>query len=77
MRAQLKQIIILTRGMGAWEELLQTEGSIRKKRQQAIYAQQEKRRIVMEWTAIIVLVAGGGSFIIWLVAMLMKAQGII
>ena len=77
MRAQLKQIIILTRGMGAWEELLQTEGSIRKKRQAAIYAQQEKRRIVMEWTAIIILVAGGGSFIIWLIAMLMKAQGVI
>ena len=77
MRAQLKQIIILTRGMGAWEELLQTEGSIRKKRQHAIYAQQEKRRIVMEWTAIIILVAGGGSFIIWLIAMLMKAQGVI
>ena len=32
MRYQLKQIISLTRGPQAWEELLKTEGEIRKKR---------------------------------------------
>ena len=44
MRYQLKQIISLTRGPQAWEELLRTEGEIRKKRQAAIYAQKERQR---------------------------------
>lgn len=76
MRAQLKQIIILTRGMGAWEELLQTEGDIRKKRQAAVYAQQEKQRKVFEWTAIIIGVAVVGGFIAWLVGLGLKARGL-
>ena len=76
MRAQLKQIIILTRGMGAWEELLQTEGDIRKKRQAAVYAQQEKQRKVFEWTAIILGVAVVGGFIAWLVGLGLKARGL-
>ena len=48
MRGQLKQIITYTRGISAWEELLKTEGDIRKKRQKMIYAQQERRRFVFE-----------------------------
>ena len=36
MRDQLKQIIILSRGMSAWDELVRPEAAIRKKRQQAI-----------------------------------------
>jgi len=77
MRAQLKQLIILTRGMGAWDELLQTEGDIRKKRQQAIYAQKEKQRKVLEWTAITIGVAMFGSFLFWLLTLALKAQGLI
>ena len=77
MRAQLKQIIILSRGMGAWEELLKTEGDIRKRRQKAIYAQKEKQRKVMEWTAIFIGVATVGGFIIWLVSLAMKARGVL
>ena len=77
MRAQLKQLIILTRGMGAWDELLATEGEIRKKRQAAIYAQKEKQRKVFEWTAITIGVALFGGFIIWLISLALKAQGII
>ena len=77
MRAQLKQIIILSRGMGAWEELLKTEGDIRKRRQKAIYAQKEKQRKVMEWTAIFIGVATIGGFIIWLVSLAMKARGVL
>ena len=52
MRYQLKQIISLTRGPQAWEELLRTEGEIRKKRQAAIYAQKERQRQIFEWTAV-------------------------
>jgi len=77
MRAQLKQLIILTRGMGAWDELLATEGEIRKKRQAAIYAQKEKQRKVFEWTALIIGVGLFGGFIIWLISLALKAQGII
>ena len=77
MRAQLKQLIILTRGMGAWDELLQTEGDIRKKRQKAIYAQKEKQRKVLEWTAITIGVAMFGSFLFWLLTLALKAQGLL
>lgn len=56
MRDQLKQIIILSRGMSAWDELVRTEADIRKKRQQAIYAQQELRRKVIEIIAVVVVV---------------------
>ena len=77
MRYQLKQIISLTRGPQAWEELLKTEGDIRKKRQAAIYAQKERQRKVMEWLAVFIGVGVMGSFILWLVVMALKAQGII
>ena len=55
MRDQLKQIIILSRGMSAWDELVRTEADIRKKRQQASYAQQEMRRKVIEIVAVVVV----------------------
>lgn len=56
MREQLKQIIIMSRGLSAWDELIRTEADIRKKRQAMIYAQEERRRQVMEWCAIGLLV---------------------
>ena len=45
MRAELKNIIEFTRGRSAWQELVQTEVNIRKKRQEMIYAQQELSHI--------------------------------
>ena len=77
MRAQLKQLIILTRGMGAWDELLKTEGDIRKKRQAAIYAQKEKQRKVIEWTGIFIGIAIFGSFLFWLLTLALKARGLL
>jgi len=77
MRNQLKQIIILTRGMSAWDELLKTEGDIRKKRQQAIYAQEEKRRKALEISAIIMGVVVMGGFLVWLISLGLKARGLI
>ena len=61
MRDQLKQIIILSRGMSAWDELVRTEADIRKKRQQAIYAQQEMRRKVIEIIAVVVVLGIGAT----------------
>ncbi len=77
MRYQLKQLISLTRGPAAWEELLKTEGEIRKKRQAAIYAQKERQRKVIEIIAIIFCVVIVGGFVTWLTGALLKAQGII
>ena len=77
MRYQLKQLISLTRGPQAWEELLRTEGEIRKKRQRMIYEQKERQRQIVEWTAIIIGVGVCGSFLIWLVGLAMKAQGLL
>ena len=77
MRYQLKQLISLTRGPAAWDELLKTEGEIRKKRQAAIYAQKERQRQLVEWTAVIIGVGVMGSFIFWLVIMALRAQGVI
>ena len=64
MREQLKQIISFSRGPAAWDELLRTEGDIRKKRQQAIYDQQEPRRKLLEWIAIIFLIIVVSGFVL-------------
>ena len=76
MRYQLKQLISLTRGPAAWEELLATEGAIRKKRQKMIYEQKERQRKLMEIIGWVIAVAILGGFIIWLVGLAMKAQGV-
>ena len=65
-KVHLKQIISFTRGPSAWEELLQTEGDIRKKRQKAIYDQEERRRQFLEVVAVIGLVLAIGGFVVFL-----------
>ena len=65
MRNELRQIISLTRGPNAWQELLKTEADIRKKRQEAIYNQKEKQRF---WIEVIVgglLTLCGVFLLIW------------
>ena len=72
MREDLRNIISMTRGPSAWQELLKTERDIRVKRQQMIYAQEEARAKFFEVIAIIGailamagVIAGG----VWLVGM--------
>ena len=77
MRYQLKQLISLTRGPAAWDELLKTEGEIRKKRQRLIYEQKERQRKVMEVIAWVIGCGLIGGFIVWLVGLAMKAQGVL
>mgnify|MGYP001175025240 CR=1 FL=1 len=77
MREQLKSIIMFTRGLSTWEELLRTEASIRKKRQQAIYDQQERRRKFIEISAVIFLALLSTGFIVWVIWMFMKTRGMI
>ena len=64
MRNELKQIISFTRGPSAWDELLKTEGDIRKRRQKAIYDQQERRRKILEIVMIIILILVVGGFLL-------------
>lgn len=77
MRAELKQIISFTRGPSAWEELLKTEGDIRKKRQKAIYDQEERRRKLLEAVAIVLGIVVVGGFAIFIVVLAAKARGVL
>tara|TARA_E500000075_G_scaffold34262_1_gene30724 strand:- start:8071 stop:8526 length:456 start_codon:yes stop_codon:yes gene_type:complete len=76
MRSELKQIISFTRGPSAWEELLKTEGDIRKKRQKAIYDQEERRRKVLEAVMIVAGIIAVGSFLIFIIVLAAKARGV-
>ena len=72
MREELRNIISFTRGPSAWQELLATEASIRKKRQAMIYAQEEYRRKVIEIIMIVLaglLCVGVVGGIAWLIGM--------
>ena len=77
MREQLRQVITITRGPSAWQELIRMEGEIRKKRQQAIYDQQEYRRKVIEYTLAFILVAITSVLVIWGIYFIMDVRGII
>ena len=65
MRNELRQIISLTRGPNAWQELLKTEADIRKKRQEAIYNQKEKQRFWIEVIVGSILALCGVFLLIW------------
>ena len=56
MREQLKQIIMLTRGMSAWQELLRTEADVRKRRQKMIYDQKERQKKLIDGILIGILI---------------------
>ena len=77
MREQLRQIIVYTRGPSAWNELVQTEVNIRKKRQKAIYDQQERRRKLIEVSLISFGILSVISFIVFLVYLGLDSRGMI
>ena len=77
MREELKKMIMFTRGVGAWEELLRTEGEIRKKRQKAIYDQEERRRKLFEWIAIGFLITVITGFVFWMFYLYLLTRGYI
>ena len=60
-REELRQWISFTLGISAWDELIRTEASIRKQRQETLYKQRERRQKFIEWVAIVgifILVVG-------------------
>ncbi len=77
MREELKQIISFTRGPSAWQELLQTEADIRKKRQKLIYDQEERRRKIVEAVGIVFLCVAVIGFIGFLGYLFLETRGLI
>ena len=77
MREELKQIISFTRGPSAWQELLQTEADIRKKRQKLIYDQEERRRKILEMVALIFLVVVVVGFVGFFAYVFLETRGLI
>ena len=77
MREQLRQIITLTRGPSAWQELLKTEADICKKRQKMIYDQKERRRRFIEWTIASILIAISIAMVVWGVGLILRAKGMV
>jgi len=75
MRGQLKQIITFTRGPSAWEELLRTEGQIRKKRQEMIYAQKERQRFWIECFFATLLIAAGIALVYFIAIWVISVKG--
>jgi len=69
-REELRQWISLTLGKSAWDDLVATEGKIRKQRQEAVYKQREKRRKFVEVIAWIVLLGIGASILTFFVILL-------
>ena len=60
-RYELKMFLNMTYGPGAYNDLLQMEGQIRKQRQETIYKQQQMRRQIGEaiaWFFLVVIVGG-------------------
>lgn len=58
-RYELKQFLMFTHGSKAWDELLQMEGQIRKRRQKEIYDRKIFREKVIGWVALIVTLSVG------------------
>lgn len=72
-RDELRQWVQLTMGQKAWNDLLATEGAIRKTRQETIYRQRERRRKFVEivaWVLMVVLAAT----VLTVFVMLLKAH---
>ena len=68
-RDELKQIISFTAGPSAWQDLLRTEATIRKQRQETLYKQREKRKHLVDIiliTFLIILVGGAMIGLLWL-----------
>ena len=68
-RDELRQIISFSAGPSAWDELVKTEGRIRKERQETLYRQRERRKHLIEIVSvtILVLIVGASAVgLLWL-----------
>ena len=70
-RYELKQFLMFTHGSKAWDELLQMEGQIRKRRQKEIYDRKIFREKVIGWVALTVTLVVGTVILVLFVYSLM------
>ena len=71
MRKELKDWISFSMGPSAWDELVATEGRIRKKKKEQEYRKAEIQEAIVTWTlSILIILTGAGmlGFIIYMVA---------
>jgi len=71
-RYELKVFLNMTHGPGAYDELLQMEGQIRKQRQETVYKQQQMRRQIGEAITWLIVVAIIGGFAILVASIWVK-----
>ena len=63
-RDELKTFIMFAHGTAAWEELIQMEGQIRKRRQKEIYEAQERKEKILFWVILICTLGIGTAILI-------------
>ena len=71
MRKELKDWISFSMGPSAWDELVATEGRIRKQKKDQEYRKAEIQEAIVTWTlSILIILTGAGmlGFIIYMVA---------
>ena len=66
-RDELKTFIMFAHGTKAWDELIQMEGQIRKRRQKEVYEAQERRDKIIMWR-VTILTLGIGTIILAVIA---------
>lgn len=64
---ELRTIIIYTRGMNAWQELLRLRGQIKRERQEAEKAQRARREQIKEYILAAFLIVAASLLLIWFV----------
>ena len=71
MRQELKDWISFSMGPSAWDELVATEGKIRKKKKEQEYRKAEIQEAIVTWTLSIIIIITGAAMlglIIYMVA---------
>ncbi len=71
MRKELKDWISFSMGPSAWDELVATEGKIRKKKKEQEYRKAEIQEAIVTWTLSIIIIITGAAMlglIIYMVA---------
>ena len=70
-REELRNFLIGSYGLQAWDDLIKEEGWIRRSRQEAIYAKEEQQRMIRDYTIMgiaILLAVGATGWMVWLIS---------
>ena len=75
MRNQLREIVIYTRGLNAWQELIKAENDIRKKRKDAEKEQKKAQEEFFFWLIVSILTVCGIALLGWFVYIISLSKG--